>query len=348
MNLQVFTPVLAKQIDLVELGRIEFDGSYDLWVDTEENLVYATCGYEGFKIINITDKTAPKILSEVSETSAVINTGHETGYAHQLFMKEKIAFIGDGAAGLTIINCTDKQSPFIVTHYTGGYGWDAQIVENVLYLAKSFSAGIDLVDITNLTNLTRISEIETDFAVVDLTIAGNRLYAVDAASGLSIYDITNKTHPNLVGTYNPEVLSDFVYVEVKETIAWVVTWKKGIHVVNCSDPTDIRLVGTYDDESEYYTLTIEGDLGFLAGIKEGLKIIDLSVPTEEKEVGRYYDGAREDKARVINDLVYLIGEKGLRILQMSEKSTNVDGFEIIGLMSSLVVIIAIRRRITNK
>jgi hypothetical protein len=99
-------------ISLVKISETETGGdAFDVWVDETLDIAYVTSGYAGFRIFDIADLSAPILLSHVPESPALISTGHSTGFAHQLFVKDRIAYIGDGPSGLTIINCSDPNNP---------------------------------------------------------------------------------------------------------------------------------------------------------------------------------------------------------------------------------------------
>lgn len=373
LHIYVFTAFSVGEITLTELGNISTDGDgYDIVVDEAKHIAYVSCGYQGFRIINITDLTNPTLISHISEPSAVIAGIHSTGYAHQFSIKDKIAFVGDGSGGMTLINCTDVTSPSIITQYNGGYGWDVEIYEDIAYLGKGYmgmNAGIDVIDISNFSDPVKITSIPLSGDIVDLEIKNSRLYAVDNSNGLFIYDISNVTNPNLLASYEAS-LNYFMFVEVVNNVAWLGTWQDGIHIIDITDPSNITLLGTFDNSGEYFSIVVEDEFAFLADTEEGLKILDTSNISHVQEITRFYNDGGENRALVSNSIVYLIGEDtGFTILQMNKEeptstvitetttitaetmtsnkpitSNNTESFSFSIFLGSLVTFILIKRR----
>ncbi|MHA2246977.1 MAG: LVIVD repeat-containing protein [Candidatus Hodarchaeales archaeon] len=315
-----------KQMELSKIGQAPTGGdAYDLWVDENKALAYITCGYYGFLIFDVSDVSNPIRLSHVAEDPAIINTGHLTGYAHQFFINDDIVFIGDGATGLTIINCSDPTNPYIVTHYTGGYAWDIQIVEDIAYMAKGFmrrNPGIEVLNVSNLSNPVLIKSIDTQGDINDLCIQGNHLFLVSWEEGLLIYDITNKSDPMLVDQYKAQNNDEFEYIEVVNDVAYLVNWEQGLKIFNVADLSNISIIGNYNDTGECFSLSVYDKLGLLA-TTEGLKILNMTDSTNLFEIGIYYENGRVNRALLINSHIYVADQdNGLIILKMEESKSS--------------------------
>ncbi|MHA2366897.1 MAG: LVIVD repeat-containing protein, partial [Candidatus Hodarchaeales archaeon] len=222
--------MVSNNVELILLSETGTGGdTYDIWVDETKELAYVTCGYYGLRILNISNPSDPVLLSIVPESSAVINTGHTTAYAHQILVKDHIAYIGDGPGGLKIINCSDPENPSVITHFTEGYSWDLEIVNNVAFVANGWNnmgnPGMMVIDITNLSNPLMIYN-HRDHDITDLEVSGNRLYLAGYTAGIAILDISNYSNPVLLGRYTDR--DDTFDVEIKSNFLFQSSWDYGL------------------------------------------------------------------------------------------------------------------------
>jgi hypothetical protein len=202
--------------EITELSRVStgLDANSIL---VEDNYCYITCGYSGFKIFDVNDLSNPIRVANFPQLG--------DGYAHQFILKDGIAYIGNGNVGIWIINCTDPESPSVITNYNHDYSWDIQIKDDIVYSGNGHILAQESITVTNisdLTNLVHISTILTDDDITDLEIVENSLYAAGSQDGLYVYDITNKTDPKILGNFtdseNPdiylvgfEIVGNFLY-----------------------------------------------------------------------------------------------------------------------------------------
>ncbi|MFX0051870.1 MAG: LVIVD repeat-containing protein [Candidatus Hodarchaeota archaeon] len=343
------------KIELTKLGQVSTGGEpYDLWVNEDQDIAYVTCGYFGLRIFDVSSPSNPIELSHVAETTAVINTGHATGYAHQLLYDNEIVYVGDGAAGLTIINCSDLTNPYIITHYTGGYAWDIQIINNIAFVASGFNTlgnpGVMILNITDPANPILLYNYQTSSDVNDVEIAGNRGYLA-SNSGFKILDISNSSNPIALGEYEGPSNSYAIDVEISGNLAYLSLWKEGLKILDISNPADITIVSEFkgNEISEYTYFHLNEEYVYLATMANGVLILDVSDPNFPTEVSRYNDTGKAYGIFVRNDIIYVADQaEGLKILKMetlpSETDTATTSSFHVYLSVLVLIIIVIRKR----
>jgi len=173
---------------ITEISTIGTGGdAYSLLI--EDDYCYITCGYSGFKIFDVSDRSNPELVADFPQLNV--------GYAHQFILDESIAYIGNGYGGIWIINCTDPENPTVITNYIHDYSWDIQIRDDVLYSANGHISAQESITITNISDLSNpvhLDTVLTDDDITDLEIVENKLYAAGSHEGLLVYDITNITN----------------------------------------------------------------------------------------------------------------------------------------------------------
>ncbi|MFW9975432.1 MAG: hypothetical protein ACFFDQ_09225, partial [Candidatus Thorarchaeota archaeon] len=80
----------------MKIGQVETGDAYDVWIDTDDDIAYVTCGYSGVKVFGISDPREPTEVVNIPSSS--------NGYAHQFDMRDNLMYIGDGQGGLKIID----------------------------------------------------------------------------------------------------------------------------------------------------------------------------------------------------------------------------------------------------
>ena len=60
-----------------------------------------------------------------------------------------------------------------------------------------------------------------------------------------------------------------------------------MRVIDISDPTEPEEIGFYDTPGEALSVTVRGDLAFVADHYEGLRVINITNPRQPEEVGFY-------------------------------------------------------------
>lgn len=323
-------------LKFTKLGQISTGGdAYDIWVNEAEGLAYVTCGYSGLRIFNVSSHSSPSELSHVPEQPASIPTGHTTGYAHQFFIDSNdIAYVGDGAAGVTIINCSDPQQPYLLSQYLGGYAWDIQKAGSIAYVAlgwidETLPSGLHMVNVSTPSNPLFVGDYSTQGIISDIEVENDLIFLSSNHDGILILNISNQTNPELVGQY--EELSsgdDFFSFDATANLLYVASWASDFRILDATDPGNIQLVGEYESNENYSSVRVYDELAFLCA-RQGLTILDVSNPSNPIEIGHYSDNGRINSVYKKNDIIFLAAEDdGLVIVKMerAESSTSSSAF----------------------
>ena len=344
--------------------------TYDVWVDETCELAYVTCGYFGFRIFNVSNPSDPILLSHLPESPAIIETGHATGFSHQMFVEDSIVYIGDGAAGLKIINCSNPSDPYVITSVTEGYAWDMEMVGSTALIANGFrgkgNPGVLIVNMSIPQNPFVIFNYTTSSDIPDIEVVGSNALVVNSEVGLLILDIGNYSSPEAIGQYTGPTNSYTGDVEIWGDLAFLIFWEYGLRILDSTDPEDIEEIGEF---SEPYltsiTLDKNSNLGYLASYDDGLIVLNLTDPSSPQEIGRYQDSGKVYRSFIRDDLIFLADQEGFKILQMefsqqdrtdtsvspSLISSSIDsvnasstGFEMLLVVISVIIFSIVQKR----
>ena len=130
-------------------------------------------------------------------------------------------------------------------------------------------------------------------------IADGLVYVADYMTGLSVFDISDKSNPVKISEL--DLSGDGMDVFVSGRFAYVACGYAGLYIVDISDAKNMRVVSSFKQEDsslDYATkLQVKDNLVFLADSVGGFKIIDLSVPDAPKIISKFgstYQGSIED------------------------------------------------------
>jgi hypothetical protein len=241
-----------------------------------DGLVFA--GNDGTATITVTNNgfTAPPVQVSVSSFApAALSFISIPGFANNVDVSGNFAYVAAGAAGLQVVDVTDRRAPRIVGSLdTPGNANDVKVVGNRAYIADG-SAGLRIIDITNPINPTLLGALDTAGEANDVVIVGNRAYVADGPTGLKIIDVSNPQAPVLLGTLDTPGTARGV--DVSGNIAVVADGGsvRTVDVSNPASPTALGNVSTTDARD----LTVDGNIAYVADFTGSLRVISFSTPT---------------------------------------------------------------------
>lgn len=347
--------VLVLPIELVLVSKTDTGGdAYDVWVDENFELAYVTCGYGGLRIFDISNPERPVLLSHVPESDPLISTGHNSGYAHQLYVFGNIVYIGDGPSGLTIIDSSDPTNPIVLTHYVGGYTWDVSVKDDLAYIVNGWNnqgnPGFMILNISDPSNPIELSNSLTTGDTTDLEVVGNRAYLIKNMAGMTILDISNYSNPKVIGQYSSSLDLYPLDVEISENLAFVNYWKHGLIMLDITDPTDIIILSEFTEVDDSTFLSVNDGLVYLAAMTDGVVVFNLTNPNFPV-VGKYTDTGKAYGIFAMDKYVFVADQdEGLKILEIATPKSDVSSSPINmgNIVFSLITFIFVMKLIKRK
>lgn len=160
--------------------------SKSLYLDN--NLVYATytslCGGDVLE--------SGLAIAETGKEPVEIGRGGFTrGWANDIYVEGKYAYIANGVNGFLIINISDKQNIHTEGRVdTPGYANSIFILDEYAFVADGEN-GIQVIDLTDKKNPIIINSYDTPGYAFDVFVNEGIAYVADGEKGLQIIDITN-------------------------------------------------------------------------------------------------------------------------------------------------------------
>lgn len=327
-------------IVLTKAGQIETGDAYDVWVDTDNDIAYVTCGYSGVKIFDVSNHHNPIEVAHVPSSS--------DGYAHQLAMHENLMFIADGRGGLKIIDCENWSNPVVLSQYINHYAWGVEVIGDTAFVANGLPTGggrLTVVNVTDPAAPALLGDQPTLGGATDIEVVGNLAFLTTGYGGFTVFDVTNHTDPVQLGRYavqgNRTELGD---LEIVGDMAYLSYWRRSFRILNISDISNIGVVAEFNESQGAFSVYIERErnLAFLCDLELGLLLFDIHIPSQPSEVTRYFDGGKPNRVVVVGDLVYMTDQvNGFVILEIEENNILTTDFGLLLLVVAVPAILAL-------
>ena len=262
-------------------------------IDILNDTAYVAAGYDGLKIINISDPAAPETLGSV----------HTPGEAVKVAVLDNIAYVADDWKGLQIINVSDPTAPQIIGSVdTPGDATDLAVVGNIVYVADDWK-GLQIINMSDPTAPRIISSVYLKDAV-DVVVADQTAYVANGYYGLSIINVSNPENPKIIATMDT---SECYGVEIAGKTAYVAS-SGGLEIVNIANPYKPESIGFVDAPQGCYPrgIKIINQTAYLLMGNKGIQIIDVN-DSSNAEILSFIDTINYAyDLMVVDDIIYIM------------------------------------------
>ena len=271
------------------LSKDTLPGSNMNEVLVKDGYAYFADGYDGLRVINVSDSTNP------FETGYYIPTGYT--YSLSLYC-DTLLLLGSvttqyGHGGLWLINIKDPYDPYPLGCDTSfECAMDISYFSHYAYVSADCE-GIKVIDFNNPSNPYIIGEfLPPGFArnIVNTNI-GPYIYTGEWwGNGLRTIDASEPTQPVTID-YDP-IPDQCKDVAIKGNYAYVANSYSGIYILDISDPNNPEEVSHYDTECLTYSIVIRDSIAYIADSTSILllNISDPSNPAKISELSLICDG----------------------------------------------------------
>jgi hypothetical protein len=254
------------------------------------------------------------------------------------------------------VDVSDPRAPVEVDEFQfSGTAHDLAVVGNYVYVVESIR-GLVIFDTTDPVELTLVNEYDINFSLEEIEVIGTTAYVIERNDGLYIIDISDPMDPIELGQADPSTFynslivgdgyaytstsfNDYIAIDVSTagepvTVAQASLFSGepnyfalsgtdlhmcvdgDVYVYDVSTPADPQLLGSYTVPRGALTVTVDGNISYVAGYESGLHILDISDLANPVEIGSYDTDAARHVA-VDDGWAYVAdGYAGLRIIDV--------------------------------
>ncbi len=256
-------------------------------------------------------------------------TGDETqdGMATDVFIKDNIAYLVDGADGLEILDVSDPFNIQELGQFENDVGSfyprKVFVSEDVAYLAVKFN-GLKLIDISDPSNPTLAGSYANNCSILDVFITEDIAYIAAGENGIEILNISNPSNivqmGNYIDNHNNSWSIDF---NEEENLLYVADRSDGLEILDVSIPSSPVELGQLELDSAVEIDVVE-NYAYITLYGNGLSIVNVSDPSNPLEISRFKYGFIKD-VFVNGTSCYLVTDSGLLVLDVSDPLEPVIG-----------------------
>ncbi|MEJ2104861.1 MAG: hypothetical protein P8X47_09830 [Ignavibacteriaceae bacterium] len=248
-----------------------------------------------------------------------------SGYAQDVVVKDTIAYISQGQAGLITISVSDPNQPKLLSELTyglRGYSYKIARQDSIIFLASG-TFGVSTVNVKNVFKLETF-EIRAISPAKNFHIMGDYLFTAVSEEGINISQILDPFHPAIIQTLFVPGYAQSVCTSSDSTYLFIACGEVGLSIYDISDfqngYNDYPLLGTLDTPgfAEDVIIHPTQPIAFVASGTGGLVIVDYSDTADVKIASIYSTGGYAKELFYKNNKVYVTTElRGLQIFDVS-------------------------------
>lgn len=276
-------------VQLMPLGQVQIPGTFttDVWgyIDSLSGKEYALVGDHsgsGLTIVDVSDPSVPVIVSTID----TIPGFDVKVWSHYVYV------VNGGPTGLGyVVDITFPAAPQVVGSFPSAHNI---FIDSSGYMYAEF-LGLKIYDLQpDPTQPQLIWDGGSEGH--DATVVGNRLYDFHGTVGTRIYDVTDRTSPQLLGSitdpaiayhHSGWVTKDGRYLFICDELS--MGMQSDVTVWDIQDPQNPEKVGAISDPlATVHNLHIVGDTAYVSYYASGYREYDVSDPTQPRLIG-YYD-----------------------------------------------------------
>lgn len=199
------------------------------------------------------------------------------GFANGVGVNGNNAFVAAGGAGLQVVDVTNRTNPVLVGSLAlPGNANDIKLLGNLAFVAAG-SAGVHIIDVTNPLSPVRLGTLNTGANALDVAVLGTNLYVANG-SNLLLADVTNPASPVKISSLPLNGTIQGLDVDPQRNLAVVTAGTNGIYVVDISNPTTPKLLGT-TSTGDARDVVIRGNFAFVADFQSSTTSVDITSPS---------------------------------------------------------------------
>ncbi|HKW13432.1 MAG TPA: FlgD immunoglobulin-like domain containing protein [Candidatus Krumholzibacteria bacterium] len=252
-------------------------------------------------------------------------TGFQTpGQPRAVAIEGNYAYVADGAAGLTIVDLSDPESPSIVSSLASPDSLlNVTLAGNYAYLPMGPS-GLLIVDKRNPSEPKRVNTHITWVGGDVRAVQVRDLYAYVVTDGYLFHtiDLSDRTYPKQVAgefvngqAFDMAISGNYVYLAEG----------RGLEIVDITDPLNPQLVSTLamDSYGRGVRLAVSGSNVYISHEWFQVKAVDVSTPSSPVIVGKMGEAGVHSVA-IDGDYALVGGGRGIQIMDVHEPGSPVE------------------------
>ncbi len=252
-------------------------GSMDAVIGTicAQDTVCFTLGGDSLTVYDVANPGQPMRLAAVQDAGGIL--AFNNGYVFSA-----------GSGGLNVYDVRVPTAPTWVGSRGGSYlGLFAR--GTLLFCTGIQPSYFTILDVSDPASMVQLGSIN-GYGGEDICVLGHLacLSCVYDHHGLYTIDVSDSTHPQLLGNYAPDGAEFFdVYIRPDGLRSYIASWYGGLSVGDISAPSTPHEIWFGYQADQAADVAIDGSRAYVSDLAGGMRILDVSDPSVLTELGLY-------------------------------------------------------------
>lgn len=288
---------------------------------------------DGDRVYTGDDLEGIRVFTENSDGSVTPQSLYSIGPVTAFDVANSNLFLVASRTNVQILDVTNVTQPRLLTNIstlvtnkpTGLLATDIAVANGTVYFAGIFSA-LTSIDIRDPSQPKFIKAAQINrYTPYSMNIIGDKIFAAETAGFVSLQVNPDKSASVLqyiADSSNPRGL------QVAGNLAFLCDRSNGLRIYDVSDPSNMRLLSTYDAAGEVANVAVSGSYAFIADKSDGIVALDISDPATPKLVANLLLDNSPFDIKVRNNRLYVAhGAEGLTVWDLVPKQSQTITFQ---------------------
>jgi hypothetical protein len=236
-----------------------------------------------------------------------------------------VLFVSTGTDGLEVIDIRDKYAPqFLSRLITGGQAMHSAVIFPYVYVAELNQ--VEMADFENVDSLIPVYNYQLESLKRDVAVSDNFIFSIEN-DGLSILDPSD-LQPYSRYSFPQDLLN---YAVARHDTAFVVG-NNGFYVVDCTNPDNPAMVGTYNNLNLANSVAVTDTFAFIANGSDGVIALSISHPTNPRPLAARFNTGSIMKSVAVGDGYLFAGSISGRVDALvyttADTLTSISNFDV--------------------
>ncbi len=229
--------------------------------------IYAACGTEGEKVLDVSNLSRPRNLGECPEADSAMG----------IYVFDNRAYVACLESGIKIVDVSDPTDPQLEgTFNTQGIAYNVFVQDNYAYVADG-AGGLLIIDVTDSANPIPHGSFTGIGNIQNVYVYGDHAFAVCADYDLLILDVSDRARPRHIQSCT---VNDRPYVVfVDDNIAYIAAADDSLSIIKIDNPAFPVFVGGCLLPGTPKDIFVQGGYAYIP-TTAGFAIADVNDPAD--------------------------------------------------------------------
>ncbi len=295
---------IADEANPAPIATIDFGYSQNYSFSLDNNLAY----------IGAEDSVA---IYDVSDFQSQLQVGRidSIDAAMSISLRDGVAYVSTYNNGVWAYNVSNPQAPSLISKTLPGTRSGPLAFAGDKAIVPDLYSGAHIVDFSNVASPLVLNSF-ANHTPLDTKIVGQYALATVGKAGLDLVDISDASNPTIVT--NLVIPGSTLKVELKGTLAFVLTSEGGLYTVSLSNLPNLELIGSCSLGYPALSMAVAGNFVYIGGdVYSGFFVVNVVNPSAPTVTGLLSLGHSILSIAPAGSLVYIYTYPGLMTINVS-------------------------------